>query len=140
MGVARDNLPRDGQTYGFMAAFAEVEVDLETGVWTIVDFTGVADVGTVIHPNSLGGQINGGSIQGIGHVRSQKLVYDPHYGARPLKRVIQKRLVDRLALAMLEGRFGEGDMVVVDAADGDLTFEKGTARPQTGERVPVGAA
>jgi len=80
MGVARDNLPRDGQTYGFMAAFAEVEVDTETGVWTIVDFTGVADVGTVIHPNSLGGQINGGSIQGIGHVRSQKLVYDPHYG------------------------------------------------------------
>ncbi len=38
MGVARDNLPRDGQTYGFMAAFAEVEVDVETGVWTIVDF------------------------------------------------------------------------------------------------------
>ena len=81
MGVARDNLPRDGQTYGFMAAFAEVEVDVETGVWTIVDFVGVADVGTVIHPNSLGGQINGGSIQGIGHIRSQKLVYDPHYGA-----------------------------------------------------------
>jgi CO/xanthine dehydrogenase Mo-binding subunit len=81
MGVARDNLPRDGQTYGFMSAFAEVEVDVETGVWTIIDFVGVADVGTVIHPNSLGGQINGGSIQGISHVRSQKLVYDPHYGA-----------------------------------------------------------
>jgi CO/xanthine dehydrogenase Mo-binding subunit len=81
MGVARDNLPRDGQTYGFMAAFAEVEVDVETGVWTITDFVGVADVGTVMHPNSLGGQILGGGIQGIGHVRSQKLVYDPHYGA-----------------------------------------------------------
>ena len=81
MGVARDNLPRDGQTYGFMSAFAEVEVDVETGVWTIVDFVGVADVGTVIHPNSLGGQINGGSLQGIGHIRSQKLVYDPQYGA-----------------------------------------------------------
>ncbi|HYB96291.1 MAG TPA: xanthine dehydrogenase family protein [Vicinamibacterales bacterium] len=81
MGVARDNLPRDGQTYGFMSAFAEVEVDVETGVWTILDFVGVADVGTVIHPNSLGGQILGGGIQGIGHVRSQKLVYDPHYGA-----------------------------------------------------------
>jgi CO/xanthine dehydrogenase Mo-binding subunit len=80
MGVARDNLPRDGSTYGFMAAFAEVEVDVETGVWAIVDFVGVADVGTVIHPNSLGGQILGGGIQGIGHVRSQKLVYDPHYG------------------------------------------------------------
>ncbi|MDP2319466.1 MAG: xanthine dehydrogenase family protein [Acidobacteriota bacterium] len=81
MGVARDNLPRDGQTYGFMSAFAEVEVDVETGVWTIIDFVGVADVGTVIHPNSLGGQINGGSLQGIGHIRSQKLVYDPQYGA-----------------------------------------------------------
>ena len=80
MGVARDNLPRDGQTYGFMAAFAEVEVDVETGVWTILDFVGVADVGTVMHPHSLGGQILGGGIQGIGHVRSQKLVYDPHYG------------------------------------------------------------
>ena len=81
MGVARDNLPRDGQTYGFMSGFAEVEVDVETGVWTIIDYVGVADVGTVIHPNSLGGQILGGGIQGIGHVRSQKLVYDPHYGA-----------------------------------------------------------
>ena len=81
MGVARDNLPRDGQTYGFMSAFAEVEVDVETGVWTILDFVGIADVGTVIHPASLSGQMLGGGIQGIGHVRSQKLVYDPHYGA-----------------------------------------------------------
>ena len=80
MGVARDNLPRDGQTYGFMASYAEVEVDVETVVWTIVDIIGVADVGTVIHPHSLGGQILGGGIQGIGHIRSQKLVYDPHYG------------------------------------------------------------
>jgi ATP-dependent Clp protease ATP-binding subunit ClpB len=55
------------------------------------------------------------------------LGYDPTYGARPLKRVIQKRLVDRLALAMLEGRFGEGDTVLVDVADGDLAFEKRAA-------------
>jgi ATP-dependent Clp protease ATP-binding subunit ClpB len=52
------------------------------------------------------------------------LGWDPTYGARPLKRVIQKRLVDKLALAMLEGRFGEGDTVVVDVEDGDLVFEK----------------
>ena len=81
MGVARDNLPRDGQTYSFQAAFIEIEVDVETGVYTIVDYLAVADVGTVMHPNSLGGQIHGGAVQGIGHVRSQKLVYDPHYGA-----------------------------------------------------------
>jgi ATP-dependent Clp protease ATP-binding subunit ClpB len=52
------------------------------------------------------------------------LGYDPTYGARPLKRVIQKQLVDRLALKILEGEFGEGDVVRVDAADGELVFEK----------------
>jgi ATP-dependent Clp protease ATP-binding subunit ClpB len=51
------------------------------------------------------------------------LGYDPTYGARPLKRVIQKRLVDKLALALLEKRFAPGDTVLVGAADGELTFE-----------------
>ena len=53
------------------------------------------------------------------------LGYDPTYGARPLKRVIQKRLVDQLALAILEGEFREGDTVRVDAADGELVFDQG---------------
>ncbi|HZG47877.1 MAG TPA: hypothetical protein VEY90_00025, partial [Thermoleophilaceae bacterium] len=52
------------------------------------------------------------------------LGYDPTYGARPLKRVIQKRLVDKLALRLLEGEFAPGDVVKVDAADGELVFEK----------------
>ena len=55
------------------------------------------------------------------------LGYDPTYGARPLKRVIQKRLVDRLALAILEGRFVAGDTVKVDAADGELVLERAEA-------------
>src|SRR3954463_4051818 len=55
------------------------------------------------------------------------LGYDPTYGARPLKRVIQKRLVDRLAMAILEGEFREGDHVRVDAADGELVLEKAQA-------------
>jgi ATP-dependent Clp protease ATP-binding subunit ClpB len=50
------------------------------------------------------------------------LGYDPTYGARPLKRVIQKRLVDPLALAMLEGRFAPGDTVHVGAAHGELVL------------------
>ena len=50
------------------------------------------------------------------------LGYDPTYGARPLKRVIQKRLVDPLALAILEGDFREGDTVRVDAGDGELVL------------------
>jgi ATP-dependent Clp protease ATP-binding subunit ClpB len=52
------------------------------------------------------------------------LGYDPTYGARPLKRVIQKQLVDKLALKILEGEFGEGDRVKVDAAEGELVFER----------------
>ena len=51
------------------------------------------------------------------------LGYDPTYGARPLKRVIQKRLIDPLALALLEGRFTAGDHVRVDAAEGELTLQ-----------------
>jgi ATP-dependent Clp protease ATP-binding subunit ClpB len=57
------------------------------------------------------------------------LGYDPTYGARPLKRVIQKQLVDKLALKILEGEFGEGDLVKVDAAEGELAFEKAVAEP-----------
>jgi ATP-dependent Clp protease ATP-binding subunit ClpB len=52
------------------------------------------------------------------------LGYDPTYGARPLKRVIQKHLVDKLALKLLEGEFAPGDRVLVDAAEGELTFAK----------------
>jgi len=54
------------------------------------------------------------------------LGFDPTYGARPLKRVIQKQLVDKLALRLLEGEFAEGDTVAVDASDGELTFRKAT--------------
>ncbi|MGZ8633082.1 MAG: AAA family ATPase, partial [Solirubrobacteraceae bacterium] len=50
------------------------------------------------------------------------LGYDPTYGARPLKRVIAKHLVDPLALAILEGDLREGDIVRVDAGDGDLVL------------------
>ena len=50
--------------------------------------------------------------------------YDPIYGARPLKRVIQKNLVDPLALGLLQGDYREADHVVVDAADGALTFTR----------------
>jgi ATP-dependent Clp protease ATP-binding subunit ClpB len=55
------------------------------------------------------------------------LGYDPAYGARPLKRVIQKQLVDKLALALLKNEFAPGDHIRVDARDGELTFEKAAA-------------
>jgi ATP-dependent Clp protease ATP-binding subunit ClpB len=48
--------------------------------------------------------------------------YDPDYGARPLKRVIQKELGDRIALALLEGRYQEGGTVKVDVSDGEVVL------------------
>jgi ATP-dependent Clp protease ATP-binding subunit ClpB len=69
------------------------------------------------------------------------LGYDPTYGARPLKRVIQKRLVDPLAMAILEGKFVPGDTVKVDAADGQIVLERVAARATTSEsEEPVAAA
>jgi ATP-dependent Clp protease ATP-binding subunit ClpB len=68
------------------------------------------------------------------------LGFDPTYGARPLKRVIQKQLVDKLALRLLEGEFAEGDTVAVDAKDGELTFAKAKAPSKaTAEREKTAA-
>jgi ATP-dependent Clp protease ATP-binding subunit ClpB len=50
--------------------------------------------------------------------------YDPVYGARPLRRAIQRHLQDKLAPMILAGEFQEGDVIVVDAADGGLTFRR----------------
>jgi xanthine dehydrogenase molybdenum-binding subunit len=91
MGVARDNYGQDGSCYSFVAAFAEVEIDVETGSYQILDFLAVADVGTVIHPKALGGQILGRSMLGIGHALAQKWVYDQHLGLPLAKRFYQNR-------------------------------------------------
>jgi ATP-dependent Clp protease ATP-binding subunit ClpB len=50
--------------------------------------------------------------------------WDPIYGARPLKRAIQRMVQDPLAMMLLEGKFGEGDTITVDVKGGDLTFDK----------------
>jgi ATP-dependent Clp protease ATP-binding subunit ClpB len=47
-----------------------------------------------------------------------KTGYDPAFGARPLKRLIQREIADPLALALLEGRFSDGDTVTVDSPTG----------------------
>jgi ATP-dependent Clp protease ATP-binding subunit ClpB len=53
--------------------------------------------------------------------------WDPTYGARPLKRALQRLVENPLALQLLEGGFGEGDTVRVDVHDGELVFEKAPA-------------
>jgi CO/xanthine dehydrogenase Mo-binding subunit len=91
MGVAKDAYPRDGDTYSFVAGFAEVEVDVETGVVRLVDFLSVGDVGVVVNPRSLTAQLNGGCCLGIAHALYQRLVYDPHYGLSLARRFYNNR-------------------------------------------------
>ncbi|MBF0278360.1 MAG: xanthine dehydrogenase family protein molybdopterin-binding subunit [SAR324 cluster bacterium] len=80
IGVAKDNLPKTATTPALSAAFVQIEVDLETGKLEILDYLGVADCGTVIHPQSLHHQILGGAIMGLGMACMERYVYDTKYG------------------------------------------------------------
>jgi CO/xanthine dehydrogenase Mo-binding subunit len=91
MGVARDTYPRDGGSFSFVAGFAEVEVDIETGQYQVLDYTAVADAGTIVHPRAFGGQVLGRSVLGMGHALAQKTVYDRRYGLSLATRFYQSR-------------------------------------------------
>jgi CO/xanthine dehydrogenase Mo-binding subunit len=91
MGVAKDNYGGRGGVYTFVAGFAQVELDVETGVVDIKEFVGVTDCGTVVHPRSLGAQLFGGCIQGMGMAMTQKWVYDPQYGVAFANRLYTAR-------------------------------------------------
>ncbi|HLS47660.1 MAG TPA: AAA family ATPase, partial [Gemmatimonadales bacterium] len=56
--------------------------------------------------------------------------YDPVYGARPLKRVIQRELQNPIAMAVLEGRYSEGDTILADTEDGRIVLTHGSAVPE----------
>ena len=80
MGVARDNYGGSGGVYSWVAGFALVELDEETGMVDIKEYVAVTDCGTVLHPRSLGAQVLGGSVQGMGQAMTQRWVFDPKWG------------------------------------------------------------
>ena len=80
VGVARDNLPRDGNVPALAAGFVEIEIDTETGKIAILDYLGVVDCGKVIHPQGLAAQIKGGAVMGFGMACLERHVYDTRYG------------------------------------------------------------
>ena len=91
MGVAKDNFPEGGRRMSFVAGFAEVEVDTETGDIRMVDYAAGCDVGTVIHPKNFEAQVFGGAIQGFSVALSQKWVYDRRWGLLVAKRFYNNR-------------------------------------------------
>ncbi len=80
VGVAKDKLESTGMHTGLAAAFVRIELDTETGKITILDNLGVADCGTILHPQSLANQLRGGTVMGYGMAVTERHVFDPKLG------------------------------------------------------------
>ena len=80
VGVAKDNIPGSGTVPALAAGFIEIELDVETGKYEILDYLGVADCGTVIHPMGLTTQIKSGAVMGFGLAGYEKHIYDRQNG------------------------------------------------------------
>ncbi len=80
VGVAKDNIAVTGMVPAIAIGFIEIELDKETGKIDIVDYLGVADCGTVLHPMGLNAQIRSGAVMGFGMGLSERHIYDPQNG------------------------------------------------------------
>ena len=80
IGVAKDTLPKEGHTPALAAGYVLIELDTETGAVEIKEYVGIADCGTVIHPQSLATQVFGGATMGFGLATTERIVYDPALG------------------------------------------------------------
>jgi len=80
VGVAKDNLPQEGVIPGLACAFVEIELDLETGKYEILDYVGIAECGSVLFPAGLAQQMKGGAVWGMGMAALERHVYDPQNG------------------------------------------------------------
>jgi xanthine dehydrogenase molybdenum-binding subunit len=80
MGVAKDKLAKRGLVPALCAGFCMVELDTETGAFEIKEYLGVADCGTVLHPEGLQSQMHGGAMMGFGLATTERIVYDHALG------------------------------------------------------------
>jgi CO/xanthine dehydrogenase Mo-binding subunit len=80
IGVARDNIPGQGQPPGILVGFCEIELDPATGKYEIMDYAAVADCGVVVHPKNFANAMRGGSMWGFGMAGLERHVYDPQNG------------------------------------------------------------
>lgn len=80
IGVAKDNIPGQGQPPGVVVGFCEIEMDHDTGKFEILDYTAIADCGTVVHPKNFDNAMRGGAVWGVGLTALERHVYDPQNG------------------------------------------------------------
>jgi xanthine dehydrogenase molybdenum-binding subunit len=128
IGVAKDNYPHDGSTHSYVIGFAEVEVDVETGAVTLLEFTAIADAGTILNPRSLRGQVLGGACMGIGHALTQRWAFDPQYGIALARRFHHSR-----PLTILDVPASGLHCEAVNLPDPETTFgARGIGEPPVG--------
>ncbi len=80
IGVSKDNIPGQGQPPGVVVGFCEIEMDKDTGKFEILDYTAIADCGTVVHPKNFDNAMRGGAVWGVGMTALERHVYDPQNG------------------------------------------------------------
>ena len=151
IGVAKDNLGVNGSPGANVAGFILIELDVETGLVEILDYTAAVDCGTVIHPMSLATQIKGGAVMGFGMARSERHIYDPQnglpgsvglYQAKPLTyldvpSVMQTGAVDIADPENPMGIKGIGEPVLGAGSSALLCAISDALGGQTFKRTPV---
>jgi xanthine dehydrogenase molybdenum-binding subunit len=91
VAAAKDKQPKKGVVPGLAAAFIEIELDVETGKVDIIDYLGIPDVGTVLHPKGLAAQVRGAAVMGFGLAALERYVYDPEYGRPNIRGLYQAK-------------------------------------------------
>jgi xanthine dehydrogenase molybdenum-binding subunit len=151
IGVAKDNLPITAQPAAFVAGFAHIELDTETGKFEIIDYLAVGDCGTVIHPQGVMAQIKGGGVMGFGLASLERQIYDPQnglpgnvglYQAKPasyldVPQVMRADAVDKPDPQSPLGTKGIGEPVMGAGASALLCAISDALGGHTFNRVPV---
>ena len=134
IGVAKDKLAIRGMPPALAAGFVMIELDTETGRWDILEYLGVADCGTVIHPQGLGAQVEGGAVMGIGMASTERYVLDPQLGIPANVGFLSQKPVE-LPRRALRNAMGCGRQGRSERAD-RLARHRRAARRLRGGRAP----
>jgi xanthine dehydrogenase molybdenum-binding subunit len=130
IGVAKDNVAVTGVVPAIAIGFVEIELDKETGKLDIVDYLGVADCGTVLHPMGLEAQIKSGAVMGFGMGLSERHIYDPQNGlpgnvgliqAKPASYLDVPSQMQTLAVAMEDPQNPIGSKGIGEPVEGCAT-------------------
>jgi ATP-dependent Clp protease ATP-binding subunit ClpB len=121
--IMTSNLPGDPRDYFKPEFVNRIDEIIRFRALTEADIAKIVDIQLRILADRLAERRLGLEVTDEARAWIARKGYDPVFGARPLKRVIQREISDPLALQLLEGRYSDGSSVHVDVADGDLVLK-----------------